>query len=207
MSVIHPTAVIGAPAFAFFETTGEPDPSNLGVNVAADVHIQANCVVEVGTGQPTSIGPGCRIGACVYIGHDSTLGERVRVAAGARIAGWCRIEAGVYVAAITEIGDDCFLAPEVTITNDNFMGRTLERFKRHKGATIGNGARIGANATLLPGIAVGEEAVVAAGSVVTKDVPPRVIVMGVPARVLRPVPAEQFVENDDARRPPGAARR
>jgi len=57
------------------------------------------------------------------------------------------------------------------------------------------GSRIGANVTVLPGLTLGEDALVAAGSVVTRDVPARKLVMGAPARVLRDVPAEQLLEN------------
>jgi acetyltransferase-like isoleucine patch superfamily enzyme len=61
--------------------------------------------------------------------------------------------------------------------------------------TLKRGARIGANATILPNLVIGEDALVAAGSVVTKNVPPRMIVLGSPAKVLRPVPEEQLIEN------------
>ena len=73
------------------------------------------------------------------------------------------------------------------------MGRTKERFKYHRGVTLERGARVGANATILPGITIGEEGVVAAGSIVTRDVPPRKIVLGTPAGVFRPVPEEQLL--------------
>lgn len=119
MSVIHPTAVIGAPAFAFFEDTGEPDQGNLGIAIADDVYIQALVTVEVGTGQPTSIGRGCRIAAGAYIAHDATLGEKVRVAGGARIAGWCKLEERAYVG----------------------MGATIRQHVRvGKGSVVGMGA-------------------------------------------------------------------
>ena len=94
-----------------------------------------------------------------------------------------------------QIEDSCFVAPEVSFTNDNFLGRTKERFKFHKGVTLKRGARVGANATVLPGRCVGSDALVAAGSVVTHDVPERRIVCGVPARELRDVPADQLLEN------------
>jgi acetyltransferase-like isoleucine patch superfamily enzyme len=85
------------------------------------------------------------------------------------------------------VEDYCFIAPCVAFTNANYLGRTEERKKHFGGPTLKKGARIGANATLLPGVTVGEDALVAAGSVVTKDVPARTIVVGSPAKVLRPV--------------------
>ncbi len=77
------------------------------------------------------------------------------------------------------------------------MARGKERFKHFKGVTIRRGGRIGVNATILPGRTVGEQGVVAAGSVVTHDVPARVIVAGNPARVFRDVGADQLLEHDE----------
>ena len=77
-------------------------------------------------------------------------------------------------------------------TNDNFMGRTERRKALMKGPTIRRGARVGGGAILCPGVEIGEEAFVGAGAVVTKDVPPRVIVVGSPARVLRDVAADEL---------------
>ena len=69
-------------------------------------------------------------------------------------------------------------------TNDNFMGRTERRHELVKGPTIRRGARVGGGVVLCPGIEIGEEAFVGAGAVVTKDVPPRMVAMGVPARAI-----------------------
>ena len=107
----------------------------------------------------------------------------------------CKIETEAYITAFSTIEDYCFIAPEVTFTNDNFLGRTEERKKHFGGPTLKKGARIGANATILPNLVIGEDALVAAGSVVTKDVPPRMVVVGSPARAVRPVPEEQLIEN------------
>ena len=73
------------------------------------------------------------------------------------------------------------------------MGRTEKRLELLKGPTIRRGARVGGGAILCPGIEIGAEAFVGAGAVVTKDVPPGVVVVGSPARVLRDVPAEELL--------------
>ncbi len=131
----------------------------------------------------------------VEIGEYTVVGRGVTVENRVKIGKYCKLETEAYITAISVIEDYCFIAPEVTFTNDNFLGRTEERFKYHKGVHVKKGARIGANATFLPGIVVGEDALVAAGSVVTRDVPPKTIVMGVPARPVRNVPEEQLLIN------------
>lgn len=138
-----------------------------------------------------SIRENVEIGEYTIVGRGVTIEQRVSI--GKR----CKIETETYIAAITEIGDYCFIAPEVTFTNDNFVGRSKERFTYHKGATLKIGARIGANATILPGITIAEDGQVAAGSVVTRDVPAKKIVLGVPAKVFRDVPEAQLLESQD----------
>jgi len=105
------------------------------------------------------------------------------------------LETECYLTAYSVLEDRVFIAPQVTTANDNFVGRTKERLKHFKGVTVRRGGRIGAGAVVLPGIEVGEDALVAAGAVVTKDVPPRKIVKGVPAAVWKDVPPEQLLEN------------
>jgi acetyltransferase-like isoleucine patch superfamily enzyme len=79
-------------------------------------------------------------------------------------------------------------------TNDNYMGRTERRHELIKGPTIRRGARIGGGAILLPGVEIGEEAYVGAGAVVTKNVEPRMLVVGNPARVMRGVLEDELLE-------------
>jgi acetyltransferase-like isoleucine patch superfamily enzyme len=178
-----------------------------------------SAVTQEQTLEPCVIGDHCMIGALTVIYRGCILGNKVMVADLAsvrenveigeftiigrgvtvenkvRIGRRCKLETEAYITALSEIGDGCFIAPEVTFTNDNFLGRTRERFKFHKGVTVKRGARIGANATVLPGLTLGEDALVAAGSIVTRDVPARKVVVGAPAKVWREVPHEQLLEN------------
>ena len=131
----------------------------------------------------------------VEVGEYTIIGRGVTIENKVRVGSRCKIETEAYITALSEVGDGCFIAPEVTFTNDNFLGRTKERFKFHKGVTMKRGARIGANVTVLPGLTLGEDALVAAGSVVTRDVPARKVVMGSPAKIWRDVPTEQLLEN------------
>ena len=131
----------------------------------------------------------------VSIGEYTIVGRGVTVENLTTIGKKCKLETGCYITAYSTVEDYCFIAPKVTTTNDNFLGRTEERFKHFKGVTVRRGGRIGGGAVILPGIEIGEDAVVAAGAVVTKNVPPKQIWAGVPARYFRDVPEEQLLEN------------
>jgi acetyltransferase-like isoleucine patch superfamily enzyme len=149
---------------------------------------------------------GARIGARVILGDQScvrervTVGDDVVVGRGSLIENdttvgpMTRIQADAYITAYSTLEEHVFIAPCVVTTNDDFMGRTERRHELTKGPTIRRGARIGGGAILCPGVEVGEEALVGAGAVVTKDVPARAVVVGNPARVLRDVPDEELLD-------------
>jgi UDP-2-acetamido-3-amino-2,3-dideoxy-glucuronate N-acetyltransferase len=152
---------------------------------------------------------GCEIGRKVLVADLATIRENVTVGdftivgRGVAIENYCRIgryvklETNAYITAYSELDDRVFIAPCVATSNDNFIGRSEERFKHFKGITVRRGGRIGVNATILPGIIIGEDALVAAGALVTKDVPAHKIVAGVPAKVFRDVPSEQQLQNQN----------
>jgi UDP-2-acetamido-3-amino-2,3-dideoxy-glucuronate N-acetyltransferase len=131
----------------------------------------------------------------VTIGRGTIVGRGVTVENFCSVGRYCKLESECYITAYSALEDRVFVAPGVATSNDNFVGRTQERFKHFKGVTVKKGGRIGAGTVTLPGVTIGEDALVAAGSTVTKDVEPRMIVMGKPARPLRPVPVEQLLEN------------
>ena len=112
------------------------------------------------------------------------------------IGAMTKIQADAYITAYSTLEEHVFVAPCVVTTNDNFMGRTERRHELIKGPTIRRGARIGGGAVLCPAVEIGEEAFVGAGAVVIKDVPPRVLVVGNPARVLRDVPEGELLARD-----------
>lgn len=152
------------------------------------------------------IGAGCAIGvnAVIYhgveIGADTLVGDHASIREGARIGSRCVLGRATVVdrevrvgdrtivmftgvfASKSVIGEDVFIAPGVVTTNDNALGAHGWVEEETAGATIEDGAKIGANVTLLPGVRIGRGAIVGAGSVVTRDVAAGVTVMGNPAR-------------------------
>src|SRR3954449_9835692 len=166
---------------------------------------------EIGDGTIVSTGAvvfaGAKVGARVILGDQSCVRERVSVGDDVvigrgslvendtTIGAMTKIQAEAYITAYSTLEEYVFIAPCVVTTNDNFMGRTERRHELVKGPTIRRGARIGGGAVLLPGIEVGEDAFVGAGAVVIRDVPPRTVVVGNPARVMRGVPADELLEN------------
>jgi acetyltransferase-like isoleucine patch superfamily enzyme len=165
----------------------------------------------IGDGSVVSTGAivfaGTTIGARVVLGDQSCVRERVSIGDDVvvgrgslvendtTIGAMTKIQADAYITAYSTLEDNVFIAPCVVTTNDNWMGRTERRFGNVKGPTIRRGARIGGGAVLCPQVEIGEEAFVGAGAVVTRDVPPRVVVVGSPARVLRDVPEDELLEN------------
>jgi serine O-acetyltransferase len=131
----------------------------------------------------------------VTVGDFTIIGRGVAIENFCTIGRYCKLETNVYITAYSELGDRVFVAPCVATSNDNFVGRTEERFKHFKGVTIERGARIGVNATILPGKKIGADTLVAAGALVTSDTPPKKIVAGIPAKEFRDVPEEQLLEN------------
>jgi len=137
----------------------------------------------------------CTVRENVTVGRGTIVGRGVTIENFCSVGRYCKLESESYLCAYSTLEDRVFIAPGVVTSNDNFVGRTQERFKHFKGVTVKKGGRIGAGSVTLPGVVIGEDALVAAGSTVTKDVEPRTIVMGKPARPVRPVPVEQLLEN------------
>src|SRR5437867_10532451 len=119
----------------------------------------------------------CTVRENVSIGRGTIVGRGVTIENFCTVGRYCKLESECYITAYSTLEDRVFVAPGVVTSNDNYVGRTTERFKHFKGVTIRRGGRVGAGAILLPGVTVGEDGLVAAGSRVTRDVPARTRVM------------------------------
>jgi acetyltransferase-like isoleucine patch superfamily enzyme len=159
--------------------------------------VSTGAIVFAGTriGARVIVGDQACVRERVVVGDDVVVGRGVLVENDTTIGALTKIQANAYITAYSTLEDNVFIAPCVVTTNDNFMGRTERRHELIKGPTVRRGARVGGGAILCPGIVIGEDAFVGAGAVVTKDVAPRMLVVGSPARVLRGVSADELLEN------------
>jgi UDP-2-acetamido-3-amino-2,3-dideoxy-glucuronate N-acetyltransferase len=160
------------------------------------------------------VGEGTRVWAFAHvlpgarIGRDCNICDHVFVENGVVIGDRVTVKCGVQLWDGLRVGDDVFIGPNATFTND-----PSPRSKQHRTplvTTIANGASIGANATILPGMTIGKRAMVGAGAVVTHPVPARAVVMGNPARIVGYVDTEAHPKGESAatslRELPGGAR-
>jgi acetyltransferase-like isoleucine patch superfamily enzyme len=204
--VIHAGTVIGEGArLQDAVVLGKP----LALGPRSTASREAPPAAEIGAGATVCVGAvvvaGARVGPGAILGDQSHVRERAEIGEGTVvgrgsavdndvvIGSRIRIQTGCYITAYSTIEDDVFVAPGVILTNDNAMARHGPDHEI-RGATLRRACRVGGGVVLLPGIEIGEEAFVAAGAVVTRDVPPRGVAMGVPARVVREVGDEDLLE-------------
>jgi acetyltransferase-like isoleucine patch superfamily enzyme len=192
-SHVHRNVHLGAGAtLGDFCVIGEPPrgkkPGELETRIGARAVIRSHTVIYAGnvigddfqTGHGVLVREENRIGINVSIGshtiveHHVTIGDNVR------------LHSNVFVPEFSILEDDCWLGPNVVVTNARYP-RSKNAKQHLRGATIKRGAKIGANATLLPGIVIRENALVGAGAVVTRDVPAGAVVAGNPAHVIKRV--------------------
>ena len=165
--------------------------------------IHPTAIVEPGV----AIGPRSRIWAYTHIlsgaaiGADCNVCDHVFIEGGVNIGDRVTIKSGVQLWDGVRLADDVFVGPNVTFSNDRFP-RSRQRPSEYPPLYVLHGASIGANATLLPGLTIGVAAMVGAGAVVTRNVPPHATVAGNPARIIG-YATENRVRDADAARAPG----
>lgn len=170
--------------------TGEENPVVIGDNC----YIRSGTVIYSGV----KIGNNCQTGHHVVIrentemGDYSVIGTGVKCEMDTKIGSHVLIETQTHITGKMVIEDYVFVGGFVGTTNDNRMLWQRKGAREHlKGPTLKWGCRIGSGAILLPGVTIGREAMIGAGAVVTKDIPPFKIAYGVPARIVGDVPEEE----------------
>jgi acetyltransferase-like isoleucine patch superfamily enzyme len=155
------------------------------IDPTAFVHPQALVDPGAQVGARTRVWAFAHVVAGAQVGADCNVCDHTFVEGKAVIGDRVTLKCGVYVWDGLVLEDDVFVGPNVTFTNDRYP-----RSRKHVDyptTRICRGASLGAGAVILPGLTVGERAMVGAGAVVTRDVPARVLVVGNPARVVRPL--------------------
>lgn len=184
---LGPGAIIGA-----YAIIGEPPrgkkPRELKTIIGARAVIRSHSVIYAGNviGDDFQTGHGVLVREENQIGNNVSIGTHSNVEHHVVIGNNVRLHSNVFVPEFSVLEDNCWLGPNVVVTNARYpQARNAKETLR--GATIKRGAKIGANATLLPGITIGENALVGAGAVVVEDVPANTVVVGNPARVIKSV--------------------
>lgn len=161
--------------------TGRPIADQT-LRIGADAYLRSGTILYAGS----TIGADFETGHNVVIREENLIGDHVGIWGntvidyGCRIGNNVRIHTNCYIAQFTIIEDDVFIAPGVSIANDPHP--LCADCTAAGGPTIKRGARVGVNVTILPGVTIGEHALIGAGSVVTRDIPAGVVAYGNPAR-------------------------
>ena len=180
---VDPGATVG------YEHAPDAQPARIGDRAT----IRAGTIVyaDVTIGDDFTTGHNALVREDTAIGDDVLVGTDVTIDGTTTIGSHVSLQTGVYVPTHTEIGSQVFVGPRAVLTNDPYPVRQEADLA---GPTLEDHVSVGANATLLPGVTVGRGSFVAAGAVVTEDIPPETLAVGVPARH-EPLPDELAGEN------------
>ncbi len=208
--VVSPSVTCGENVVVHGETT-IGDHSQIGADSVLGKPVPAAGEVELSIGQGVTVGTQSVICAGAHIGNYVLIGDHGFIRAGASIGDYTElgqnvsIESGVSVGSNVKIGrntnltigckveDEVVIGNGVTTTNDDTIGRHPPEVEL-QGPTFCRGSRVGDGAILTPGVIIGEEAMVAAGSIVTRDVPPKAVVRGTPAQIVDVVPTDELLK-------------
>jgi acetyltransferase-like isoleucine patch superfamily enzyme len=191
---IHPTAIVAAAVrlgdgcvVGPYAVLGE-DGGSAGdgpLVIGRDGIVRSHTVIYAGTriGDGFGSGHGVLIRESTTIGHGASVGSHSVVEHHVVVGDGVRLHSNVFVPEFTTLEDECWIGPNVVLTNARYP-RGARVKETLQGPRIESGAKVGANATILPAIVIGRNALVGAGSVVTRDVPAGAVVVGNPARVI-----------------------
>jgi acetyltransferase-like isoleucine patch superfamily enzyme len=171
---------------------GEPPrgkkAGQLKTTIGARAVIRSHSVIYAGNaiGNDFQTGHGVLVREETHIGNNVSIGSHSVVEHHVTIGNNVRLHSNVFVPEFSVLEDGCWLGPNVVVTNARYPQSSNAK-ESLRGAIVKRGAKVGANATLLPGVVIGENALVGAGAVVVHDVPPGAVVIGNPARVVKQV--------------------
>ena len=208
--VIHPKTIIGnnveiqdnavlgkrprASTMSKIRIQKEYEPLDIGEHCLIGTSVIIYCGTKIGKkcliGDLASIRENCFIDDCTIIGSAVTVNVNTK------IGKFTKIQTGCHLTGNMIIEDHVFFGPEATTMNDTYMGRTDGSVDERVGPTIKSGARIGTNATIMAKITIGHDAVIGAGSVVTKDIGDLKVAVGVPAKEIKDVRLEHRLEEE-----------
>lgn len=177
-SVIEDFCIVGAP---FKGQHGEK------TIIGANAVIRSHSVIYAGNmiGDNFQTGNKANIRELNSIGNNVSIGTLSVVEHHVIIGNGVRIHSQAFIPEFTELQDDCWVGPNVVMTNAR-IPNTPDAKKQLKGPVVKIGATIGANSTILPGVVVGKESLIGAGTIVTGDVADNVVFVGTPGRVTKP---------------------
>jgi acetyltransferase-like isoleucine patch superfamily enzyme len=158
-----------------------------GCTIGSESVVRSGTIIysNVKLGAQVKTGHNCLIREFTEIGNFTNIGTNTIIEGYSKIGSHISIQSSVFIPLYSTVEDDVFLGPNCKLTNDKYVNRKTYELK---GPIIKKKASIGANAVIMPDITVGEGAIIGAGAVVTKNVPPNTIWVGVPAKLLKKVP-------------------
>ena len=198
--VIRKGAIIGDNVIIGYRDIkpGQDAPAKpIVTEIGENVRIRSGSVIYWGTrvGGNSMVGHNAVIRENTIIGHDTYIGSLTAIEGDTKIGDYVGIHTQCHITKFCDIGDYTFIAPIFVGANDQAMSHMRSSHGQNLiGFTTEKYVRIAVGVTVLPGVHFGEGCIVAAGSVVTKDVPPYKVVLGVPAKVVKDAPKEEVVQ-------------
>ncbi len=191
---IEPGVILG---YQFLDKPREASQTSISIGDGTIVRTGAIIYPGVIIGKNCMINHYVTIRENTVIGDDTIIGSYTQVEGNIEIGNGCSVWTHSHLTAYSKVGNNVFIGPNFVSLNDPVIGykrRNLQHKGKIGGPIIEDNVRISGGVTIQPGVTIGEDAIVGTGSIVTKDVEPRTIVIGVPAKKLRNVPEDEWVK-------------